>query len=82
MCAETTYPETTGGEITETGSTKRYTYSAYDKIITNYVYALEDRDELVKECHLALHKIGTYAEKVPDVVYNDLYAYIVKYVYR
>jgi len=30
---------------------------------------------------LALFKTQTYAEQIPDVVCNDLYAYIVKYVY-
>lgn len=34
---------------------------------------------MIKECHLALLKTQAHAERVPDFVYNVLYAYIVKY---
>ncbi|MDI1332837.1 MULTISPECIES: zeta toxin family protein [Pseudomonas] len=57
-------------------------YSAYESIINNHVHTLSERDEIVKECHLALLNTQTYAQVVPDFVYNDLYAYIVKYVNR
>lgn len=57
-------------------------YSAYGNIINNHIYTPRERDEMVKECHLALSRARPYLEQVPDFVYNDLYAYIVKYVYR
>lgn len=56
--------------------------STYANIINNHICTHRERDEMVKDCHLALLKAQTYAQFVPDVVYNDLYAYIVKYVYR
>jgi hypothetical protein len=68
--------------LTITGTEAPYAYSAYGAIINNHIYTMSDRDEMIKECHLALLKSQIYAEHVPDFVYNDLYAYIVKYVYR
>ncbi|OYQ29965.1 Zeta toxin [Pseudomonas mandelii] len=76
--AHITYTTTAG----VTPSTTPTVYSAYDSIINNHVHTLSERDEVVKECHLALLKTQTYAEVVPDFVYNDLYACIVKYVNR
>jgi hypothetical protein len=67
---------------TSTPSTAPTLYNAYSSIINNHVYTMRERDEMVKDCHLALLKTQTYADLIPDVVYNDLYAYIVKYVYR
>ncbi|MFJ2682825.1 zeta toxin family protein [Pseudomonas sp. NPDC087342] len=80
--AHSTYTIAADGSLAVTAVTAPYAYSAYSKIINNHVFSMADRDEMVKECHLALLKTGTYAEHVPDFVYNDLYAYIVKYVYR
>jgi hypothetical protein len=57
-------------------------YSTYGNIINNHIYTKRERDEMVKECHLALLKTQAHAAQVPDFVYNDLQAYIVKYVYR
>jgi hypothetical protein len=37
---------------------------------------------MLKECHLALFKTQAHATLVPDFVYNDLHACIVKYVSR
>ncbi|MCS3840730.1 hypothetical protein HNR03_005358 [Pseudomonas sp. JAI111] len=65
-----------------TPSTAPTPNSTYGNIINNHVCTHRERDEMVKDCHLALLKAQTYAQFVPDVVYNDLYAYIVKYVYR
>ena len=56
--------------------------STYASIINNHVYTLRERDEMVKTCHLALLKTQAHAAQVPDFVYNDLHAYIAKYVYR
>lgn len=80
--AQSTYTKATDGSLTTTASTKPFSYSAYGEIINNHVYAMSDRNEMVKECHIALHKSRTHARYVPDFVYNDLYAYIVKHVYR
>ncbi|MET0848239.1 MAG: zeta toxin family protein [Pseudomonas sp.] len=65
-----------------TPSTMPSLYDAFDNIINYHIYDPAERDEMIKECHLALLKAQTYAQLVPDFVYNDLYAYIVKYVYR
>ncbi|RON13200.1 zeta toxin family protein [Pseudomonas frederiksbergensis] len=80
--AQSTYTKAADGSLTITGTTAPYMYSAYGTIVDNHIYTMSDRDEMIKECHLALLKTQTYAEHVPDFVYNDLYAYIVKYVYR
>jgi hypothetical protein len=80
--AHSTYSKDADGKLTISSITKPYSYSAYNTIINNHVYSMAERDEMVKECHLALLKAGTFATQVPDFVYNDLYAYIVKYVYR
>ncbi|MVV47981.1 Zeta toxin [Pseudomonas sp. PB120] len=80
--AQSTYTIAAGGVLTTTAPTLPFSYNAYGDIINNHVYAMSDRDEMVKECHLALHKSQAYLQHVPDFVYNDLYAYIVKYVYR
>jgi hypothetical protein len=79
--AESTYTKAADGTLTITGTTP-FAYCAYGTIIDNHIYTRSDRDEMIKECHLALLKTQTYAEHVPDFVYNDLYAYIVKYVCR
>ena len=80
--AHSTYSQDSKGELTITSTSTKYSYSAYATIINNHVYTHQERDEMVKECHLSLLKAGTFAKQVPDFVYNDLYAYIVKYVYR
>ncbi|RON24183.1 Zeta toxin [Pseudomonas brassicacearum] len=56
--------------------------NTYADIINNDVYTKRERDEMLKECHLALLKTQAHATLVPDFVYNNLHAYIVKYVHR
>jgi hypothetical protein len=80
--AHSNYIKDAAGRLSVSESTKAYTYSEYRTIIDNHVYTVAERDEMVKECHLALLKTGTHAKQVPDFVYNDLYTYIEKYVYR
>jgi hypothetical protein len=80
--AQSTYTKDAEGRLGIASTTAPYSYSAYNTIINNHAYTMDERDEMSKECHLALLKTGTYAKDVPDFVYNDLYAYIVKYVYR
>jgi hypothetical protein len=80
--AHSTYNLDAAGELTEASTLEPYTYSAYDKILRRSVYSMAERDEAVKECHLQLLKTKEYDKLVPDFVYNDLYSYITKYVYR
>lgn len=56
--------------------------NAFEIITNNRLHLIGDREEMVKECHLTPLKTKPHAEHVPDSVYNDLYAYILKYVYR
>ncbi|MGF6553815.1 hypothetical protein ABIA48_000195 [Pseudomonas sp. S30_BP2TU TE3576] len=72
----------TNGDVDTPLTRTSYSYNDYNKIINNHVYTMVERDEMTKECHLALLKTANHAKEVPDFVYNDLYAYIVKYVYR
>lgn len=80
--AHTTYTLDAKGELTETSVVQPYSYSGYDAILRRTIYSMEERDEAVKACHLLLLRINKYREQVPDFVYNDLYSYITKYVYR
>jgi len=80
--AKSHYTKNTGGTLTITPTETAFSYGAYQEIINNHVYSTDERDEMVKECHLSLLKTATYDTLVPDHVYNDLYAYIIKYVYR
>ncbi|MGB8922638.1 MAG: zeta toxin family protein [Pseudomonas sp.] len=67
-------------ELTSTG--QPYSYDTYESIASNTVNSLAERDEMIKECHLALQKTAQYAEQIPEFVYNALYSRIVKYVNR
>ncbi|SDP01528.1 Zeta toxin [Pseudomonas arsenicoxydans] len=78
--AHFTYPK--ADTPAPTPSTAPTPNSTYANIINNHVCTPRERDEMVKDCHLALLKAQTYDQLVPAVVYNDLYSYIVKYVYR
>ncbi|TFB36885.1 zeta toxin family protein [Pseudomonas sp. F01002] len=82
LIAQSTYTKAADGSVTTTTTKVDFAYSVYSSIIDNHVFAVSDRDEVVKECHLALCKIATHASHVPNFVYNDLYAYIVKHVNR
>ncbi|WP_415769114.1 zeta toxin family protein [Pseudomonas sp. LB3P38] len=82
LIAQSTYSKAADGSVTTTTTKVDFAYSVYSNIIDNRVFAVSDRDEVVKECHLALYKTATHASYVPNFVYNDLYAYIVQYVNR
>jgi hypothetical protein len=82
LIAQSTYSKGADGSITTTTTKVDFAYSVYSSIIDNHVFAASDRDEVIKECHLALLKMATHASHVPKFVYNDLYAYIVKHVNR
>ncbi|KJZ64131.1 zeta toxin family protein [Pseudomonas fluorescens] len=82
LIAQSTYSKATDGSVSTTTTKVDFAYSVYSNIIDNRVFAVSDRDEVVKECHLALCKTATHASYVPNFVYNDLYAYIVQYVNR
>lgn len=80
--AHSAYIKNNDGSVTTTTTGMNFTYSIYSNIIQNLVFARNDRNEIIKECHLALLKASTHAADVPQFVYNDLYAYLVRYVYR
>lgn len=80
--AHSRYTLDANGNLNEASTLQPYAYSAYDTILRRSVYSMEERDEMVKECHLQLLKTSQYDKQVPDFVYNDLYSYITKYVYR
>jgi len=80
--AKSHYTKNTDGTLTITPTETAFSHGAYQEIINNHVYSTDERDEVVKECHLSLLKTATYDTLVPNHVYNDLYAYVIKYVYR
>jgi hypothetical protein len=82
LIAQSTYSKAADGSVSTTTTKVDFAYSVYSNIIDNRVFAVSDRDEVVKECHLALYKTAAHASYVPNFVYNDLYAYIVQYVNR
>ncbi|MCE0463134.1 MULTISPECIES: zeta toxin family protein [Pseudomonas] len=75
------YSQRSGGAVVISGSKVAYT-SVFEPIVNNRLHLIGDREEMVKECHLALSKAQIHADHVPESVFNDLYAYILRYVYR
>lgn len=57
-------------------------YNNYAKIVNAPIFTRDERGETLKECHLALSRLSEFAKQIPYTVYNDLYAYVVKYVFR
>jgi hypothetical protein len=57
-------------------------FNNYAKLVNAPIISLEERGETLKAAHLALAKSERCAEPVPYQVFNDLYAYVVKYVFR
>ncbi|HEF4759890.1 TPA: zeta toxin family protein [Pseudomonas putida] len=80
--AQSTYSKAADGTVTTTTTSVNFSYDVYSSIIENQVFAVSDRNELLKECNLALLQAAVHAPNVPDFVYNELYAYVVKYVSR
>lgn len=80
--AHSAYTLDANGDLNVSTTLVPYAYAAYDAILGRAVYSMAERDEMVQQCHLALTKAAVYAKQVPDFVYNDLYGYIIKYVYR
>lgn len=80
--AHSVYTKSARGTLSTASPVGAYSYKAYETIVNNPVYSPQERDEMIKECQLSLLKTGVYAKEVPDFVYNDLHAYIIKYVYR
>ncbi|MEB0078131.1 zeta toxin family protein [Pseudomonas sp. CCI3.2] len=58
------------------------TYNNYATIVNAQIFTRDERGETLKECHLALSQVAEFAKHIPYAVYSDLYAYIVKYVFR
>jgi len=67
-------------ELTATG--QGYDYATYQSIASNTINSFAERDEMIKECHLALQKTVQYADQVPAFVYNALHSRIIKYANR
>lgn len=80
--AQSIYTKASDGVLTVTASTLPFSFRAYSEIVDNHVHAMSERDEMVKECHHALLRTLSYRDLIPGFAYNDLYAYIIKYVNR
>jgi hypothetical protein len=80
--AQSTYTKAADGSVSRTTTMRHFEYIVYSRIIDNHVFAVDGNQEIVKECHLALLRTAAHASYVPNFVYNDLYAYIDKYVCR
>jgi hypothetical protein len=70
------------GNLEMTSTDQPYDYGTYERIVSDSINSLAERDEMIRECHLALLKTGQFSAQVPDFVYNALYARIAKYVNR
>lgn len=82
LLAQNSYTRAASGTVSKTTTKLDFAYSLYADIIDNPVFAITERNEVIKECHLALGKTQAHAKEIPDFVYNDLYTYIVRYVSR
>jgi len=57
-------------------------FNNYAKLVNAPITSLEERGETLKAAHVALANAERCVEPVPYPVFNDLYAYVVKYVFR
>ena len=57
-------------------------FNNYATLVNAPIVSLEERGETLKAAHLALAKAERSAEPVSYRIFNDLSAYIVKYVFR
>ncbi|MFW9082506.1 zeta toxin family protein [Pseudomonas sp. P2757] len=80
--AHSAYALDAENQLTITSTSTAYSYGAYERIVGKSVSSEAERNELIKESHLALHKATHYAAQVPDYLFNALYSRIVKYVQR
>ncbi|NHN70277.1 Zeta toxin [Pseudomonas fluorescens] len=78
---QNTYTRGSNGALVIDGPKVAYA-SVFEAIVNNRLQLIGDREEMVRQCHLALHEARVHAEHVPDAVFNDLYAYILRYVCR
>lgn len=80
---ETVEPEDQALRIIRTPeANKPCSFNNYAKLVNAPIVSLEERGETLKASHIALAKAERSAEPVPYQVFNDLYAYVVKYVFR
>ncbi|MBV4458336.1 zeta toxin family protein [Pseudomonas sp. COR58] len=79
---QSTYRLDESKKLTETSTLEPYRYSDYEQVSGNTVNTPAERDEMIRECHLALSKTAGHVDQVPTFVYNALHARIVKHVYR
>ncbi|WP_296262424.1 MULTISPECIES: zeta toxin family protein [unclassified Pseudomonas] len=57
-------------------------FNNYARLVNAPIVSLDERGETLKAAHLALANSERCTEPVPYQVFNDLHAYIVKYVFR
>jgi hypothetical protein len=57
-------------------------YTRYAAIVNAPIESRSERGEMLKECHVALVRTNAHSDKVHYSVFNDLYAYVAKHVYR
>jgi hypothetical protein len=63
-------------------ASKPCAFNNYAKLVNAPIVSLDERGETLKAAHLALAKAERCEETVPYQIFNDLSAYIVKYVFR
>jgi hypothetical protein len=80
--AHSTYTLDTQHKLSITSTSTPYSYEAYERIFSKSVNGENERNEMVRECHLALSKATQYATQVPDFLFNALHARIIRYVQR
>jgi len=80
--AHSVYTRNAQDLVSVSSTSTPYTYGAYEQVVGKSISSDAERNELVRESHLALFKATQYAAQVPDFLVNALYARIVKYVQR
>jgi hypothetical protein len=63
-------------------ASKPCAFNNYAKLVNAPILSLEERGETLKAAQIALAKSERCAEPVPYQIFNDLFAYSVKYVFR
>lgn len=79
--AQSTYTRDAQGLLCVSGGGQNYA-SLFETTACRPICELKDREEMVKECHRALLNRQTSTAPAPDSLCNDLYTYILRYVYR
>jgi hypothetical protein len=48
------------GNLEMTSTDQPYDYGTYERIVSDSINSLAERDEMIRECHLALLKTGQF----------------------